>query len=332
MQRILIAVVLAVAALVPFLLDPNPGLPARLVRECRPTKVMGTSCRLLVVGSDPQRLSAALADAEAALRQAETLFSDWIDASAIGRLNHAKAGQPIALPEVVRALLDRARKLHHASDGAFDATCGPLVQLWRQAGRDGRRPDPAALADARALAGWTAIELSATGAIKRADGARIDLGGIAKGWGIDQACAALLAAGATGGLVDVGGDLRVVGTPPAGLTWTVAVQHPDGPGTVQDLAVAPGLAVCTSGDYARFVTIDGVRYSHIVDTRSGEPVRHAASVTVIAADTETADGWATALSVLGPAGFARLPEGLEAMIIRHEAEQLVPYRTPGFPR
>lgn len=298
------------------------------LREARPEGIMGTSCHLVAVaGGEP------LAAAEARLRAAEAVFSTWIEASPTSRFNATPVGTFHHLHPDLATVLDLARSLHRDSRGTFDATCGPLVRLWRQAGKTGRLPTATERAEARAASNWSAIELDDAGRARRTSPtARLDLGGIAKGWAIDRAVEAMQASGASSGLVDVGGDLRVFGPGPGGAPhWRVDLRSPwDEDGIYLVLAIRDQ-AVCTSGNYARGVAIDGVRYSHIVDPRSGEPASLVASVTVVGPETAIADAWATALSVLGPDGLARLPTGYDALLLTgFGAEAPKPVTTAGF--
>jgi thiamine biosynthesis lipoprotein len=145
-----------------------------------------------------------------------------------------------------------------------------LVDVWRRAGTRGVRPSEAELDEARASCSRDHIELTDSGSVKHSDDARVDLGGVAKGYGIDAAVRVLAAADVLGGLVDVGGDLRCFGSDPDGGRWRVEIKNPFGGGPLAHLRVGDA-AVCTSGNYARFVEIEGRRYSHIIDPRSGRP-------------------------------------------------------------
>jgi len=160
----------------------------------------------------------------------------------------------------------------------------------------------------------------------------IDLGGIAKGYGIDQAVQALKDDGVSGGLVNVGGDIRCFGRPPKGDLWEIKIKDPfKKEGIFAKLGIKSG-AVCTSGNYFRFVEIGDKRFSHIIDPRTGIPAEAAASVTVMAPTAITADAWATALSVLGPSGLEIIPENksIEAMIITGTPDNPEVHMTEGF--
>ena len=301
-----------------------------------PQRVMSTTCRIVAVPphrmQDPRASHAlaarALEAAERALRQVEAQMSRFIEASHLARLNRAGADEVVPLPSPLSELLHRSRTLHQQTGGAFDVTCGPLIELWRAAGIHGRLPSSAAREAARRASSWQGLALSAQAARKLREDVQVDLGGVAKGYGIDRAVAAMREAGTIGGLVDVGGDLRVFGAPPQGGAWEVMVRNPLGPGTIVTLGIAGG-AVCTSGGYFRDREIEGKRYSHIIDPRTGWPASGVASATVLAGETITADAWATALSVLGSDGLKRLPEGLEAMLVVGSEAAPMALLTPG---
>ncbi len=305
----------------------------RLVAVVRhPEGVMGTSCTLLA--AVPARSTTdghqALEQAEAALRAVEARMSTHLERSELGRLNRAPVGESVPLSPDTLTVLVAAQRFHLASAGAFDVTCRPLLERWRAAARAGRLPTADELAAARAASRWELLELLPAGARRLGPGVEVDLGGIAKGWGIDAAVAALETSGCAGGLVEVGGDLRVWGARPEGGAWPVALRDPFAAREMGSLALASG-AVCTSGNYARFVEIDGRRYSHIVDPRSGLPAEAAPSVTVVAADATTADAWATALSVLGPAGLELIAgdPGIEALLVTGSPTQWQLHASPG---
>jgi thiamine biosynthesis lipoprotein len=297
----------------------------------RPRAVMGTACSMAAVVMDRDRALAeeALRQAESELRSIEARMSSWLADSEISQLNAAEAGRWMPLAPDTLDVLRAARASAVETQGAFDVTCGPLVRLWQQAGRSGVLPTDSAVERARAASNWSLFELRETGARKLSADARLDLGGITKGYAIDRAVGVLRRAGLVGGMVDVGGDLRCFGRQVTSELWPVDVQNPFGAGHLVELKI-PGRAVATSGNYARFAEIQGRRYSHIIDPRSGRPTQAAAGVTVIAPEAMTADVWATALSVLGPEGFAALPEGVEAMIVTGDEHDFQLHATAGF--
>lgn len=328
------ALIVALAALVSVgLWKTRGGRGPRREAVVRPIDgLMGTTAQVAAVVPSGRGAAAEplLREAEQTLRRVEARMSTWLADSETGRFNAAPAGCHVPLSPEVLELLRTARQAAADTGGAFDVTCRPLIELWREAGRRGKLPADAELAAARAASNWDLIELDDAGAVKRSDTARVDLGGIAKGHAIDRALDVLKRDGRLeGGLVDVGGDLACFGRPPSGDRWGVDVQDPFGDGVLLRLRI-PGGAVCTSGGYARYVEIEGTRYSHILDPRTTRPANATRSVTVVAPTAVMADVWATALSVLGVEGFSRLPDGAEAMIIEGDQDTPRLRCTPGF--
>ena len=303
--------------------------PLAVSREVR---VMGTEGRVTVrmprhLGETEKTLEAA----EGLLREIDCIMSSYAEDSEVSRLNAAPAG-PFQVSGETLLVLAAARWFHEETGGAFDVTCRPLIELWEEAGAENRLPEPKEVEEARARSGWSGLTLNRGFVVKGREGVRVDLGGIAKGFAIDRTTEELKIAGSEGGMVEVGGDLRCFGRPPEGNLWKVAVRHPFKPGEAcAEIAIEPG-AVCTSGDYQRFFEIQGKRYSHIIDPRTGRPAEAAASVTVVAPMAMIADAWATALSVLGPSGFDLLPAdgSVQALIVLGPPESPEIRMTPAF--
>jgi thiamine biosynthesis lipoprotein len=232
----------------------------------------------------------------------EDVFSDYRSGSELRQLGR-RAGlngwTPVSQPLFL--VLRVARTVAAASDGAFDPTIGPLVALWRSSRQSGRLPAAPALDSARALVGWRQLELDTTGAAVRLrrTGLNLDLGGVAKGYILGEALAELRRQGITGALIEAGGDIMAGDPPPGRAGWDIAVEGAD-PGLLANTAIA------TSGTGEQFVEIDGVRYAHIVDPRTGLGLTTPRQATVIGPDPATADALATALVVLGPAAVDRL--------------------------
>jgi len=297
----------------------------------RPRGVMGTDCVLaaVVARRDTATAEAALDAAEAALRQVEARMSNWLDDSEVSRLRVAAAGVLMPLSSDTLAVLAAARNAFEFTGQTFDVTCRPQVELWRRAGATAQMPREVEIVEARAASRWEHFELAESGVVKRTASACVDMGGIAKGYGIDLALQAIQRAGLRGGLVDVGGDVACFGRQAGGQPWLIAVKDPGQPGPLAQLRVGDR-AVATSGDYARYVEIEGKRYSHIIDPRVGLPAEAARSVTVIADTAVMADIWATALSVLGAEGLERLPAGVEALVFCSGGDEPRLVCTPGF--
>ncbi|MBM3493842.1 MAG: FAD:protein FMN transferase, partial [Armatimonadetes bacterium] len=268
---------------------------------------MGVQTRLVLRAPTAAKAERAAQAAFRRIEQLESAMSDYRASSELMRLC-AGAGQgPVAVSRDLFRVLARCRQLSERSDGAFDATVGPVVGLWRKARKDGRLPPVADLEAARRLVGWREVELDAvrrTVSLKR-PGMKLDLGGIAKGYACDAALAELRRLGLPRAMVEMGGDIAVGAPPPGRRGWRVAIPNASGPDAEQELA---NCAVSTSGDVEQFVEFAGVRYSHIVDPHTGLGLTTRIAVTVIAPSGELSDGLSTAISVLGPDAGRRLAQ------------------------
>ena len=242
-------------------------------------------------------------------------MSHWEPDSALSRFNRAPAGSEHVLPEGFAAVMDAALHISRASDGAFDPTVGELVRHW------GFGP-PGAVEDARCdwrLLAWDGSKLTQSGS------ARLDLSAIAKGHAVDRVAAVLVDCGIEHHLVEVGGELRGAGMKPDGQPWWVDLEPPDANCAIEPLRIAlHGLAIATSGDYRRFhLDEDGRRRSHSINPRIGEPIAHGlASVSVVHESAMWADGWSTALMVLGLEDGMQLAreQNLAARFVQREGE------------
>jgi thiamine biosynthesis lipoprotein len=305
----------------------RPAAPLARFEYTRPQ--MGVPFRIVLYAATQRQADAAARAAFTRIEQLNALLSDYEEDSELSRLS-ATAGQGQAVPvsEDLWRVLAAGQRLAAQTDGAFDLTAGPVVTLWRRARRQHRLPEPERLAAARAAVGYRHLELNARDRSARllVPGMRLDLGGIAKGYAVDEALKTLRAHGLTRALVSGGGDL-VVGDPPPGTKgWRIEVAPLDAPGAPPARFVRlQHRALATSGDVFQHVEIDGVRYSHIVDPRTGVGLTDHSLVTVIARNGLTADALATAVSVLGPKAGLRLVErtaGAAAYIVRQPGENI----------
>ncbi len=259
---------------------------------------MGVETRIVLYASDATAAAAARA-AFARIAALEDIMSDWRPTSEARRLEQ-RPGEWVRVSRSLFDVLARAVAIARATDGAFDPTVGPMVALWRDARTRGRLPDARALDSARTRVGWRRITLDSTQRRVRLTtaGMRVDLGGIAKGWILQDALAELSRHGVTRALIEAGGDLVVGDAPPGRRGWCIAVPGVDSSLSARAAAITHA-AVATSGAESQFVEIDGVRYSHVVDPRTGLGLTNGLTATVIAPHGASADALATALTVLG---------------------------------
>jgi FAD:protein FMN transferase len=264
---------------------------------------MGTTFQLRVFDSQASE-SAHYAVVNEVLTRVDRYMSTYKAKSEIGGLNRAPADHDVLLSTETAHVLSRAMDASRVSDGAFDPTVGPLVDRWGFGPlTKGGMPSADELRRLAESVGATSLAVGASGrhARKCRGETRVDLSGIAKGYAVDQVCDTLHAAGEHSFLFELGGEVRVVGSPPDGDVWRIGIEHPSQASAApyQRLAIRD-LAVATSGSYRNFRQWNGRRYCHSIDPRTGYPVVHdLTSVTVAAPSTMDADVWSTALMVLG---------------------------------
>lgn len=304
-----------------------------VVRQCslpepearmRTQIALGTIVEIQVRDMDDADADHAMNAAFAEVRRIDTLFSTYLPAGPVWKLNHA-GGAVVTMPEEVHALLRRCDTLWRWSGGAFDIAVEPLVQAWGFSGDNPAIPSAGRLQSAIAASGWPNVELLDSGQVRLNGGAAINFGAIAKGYAVDRAVAVLEACGVREGLVNAGGEIRAVGG-----SWTVGIQHPRDERSLAAAVRLDGRSIATSGDYEQYFEQDGRRYHHIFDPSTGIPAVGCRSVSVLAPDNATADALATAAFVMGPRTgieFLRHLEHIDGMIIDDQGDV---HSTPGF--
>jgi thiamine biosynthesis lipoprotein len=266
---------------------------------------MGTSFSVRWVDKDATRVAPIRAEVVALLAEINRKMSTYIDDSELSRLNRARPGETQTVSAELMFVLQEARRVSEWTDGAFDVTVGPLVNLWGF-GPDGRiihAPSEEEIERLRGRIGYRFIELMpASRQVRRLGEQYIDLSAIAKGYGVDAVAQLLEQNGIDRYLVEIGGELRALGLKPDGSPWKVAIEAPvaGSERIAQSIISLDGGAVATSGDYRNYFEEDGVRYSHTIDPRTARPIAHRlASVSVIRPTCTEADALATALMVMG---------------------------------
>lgn len=285
-------------------------------------RTMGTGWTLRAV-SPPEDAQSGV---QAALDRVVAQMSQWVSDSDLSRFNRAPAGRWRMLPPELVTVLQAGLEVGSASGGAFDVALGALADIWGF----GPAAAPASAPERQVLdlvlSARGRIELDPLGLRARRTGqARLDLSGIAKGFGVDQAAGWLLGRGLRHFLIEVGGELRGHGLRPNGQPWWVEIERPPG-APIPPLRVAlHELSIATSGDYRRWLDAGGRRFSHTIDPRTGQPVTNGVrSATVLHRDCMLADAWATALAVLGPDEGMALAEaqGLAAHMLVDDTERM----------
>ncbi|MDO4562147.1 MAG: FAD:protein FMN transferase [bacterium] len=298
---IIAAALLLAAGVIYFAAGGKTAAPAEVAGE---NFRLGTYVRLRLVGSDKKFLERELAAADAEMVRLEGLFSANIASSDISRVNGA-GGEWVKVAPETAALIKRSLQLAAETGGAFDPTLGRLVRLWG-IGTDAARVPSAAEIKGALRGGYKNVKVKETGGasyVKVQPGQWLDLGAIAKGRIADMLRDKLTAAGVERAIIDLGGNLAVLGVSPAGRPWLLGLQHPYRPrGEYFGVVEASDRSVVTSGPYERFFEREGVRYHHIFDPATGYPARSGFdSVSVIDRDSARADALCTALFVMGRA-------------------------------
>jgi thiamine biosynthesis lipoprotein len=267
---------------------------------------MGVLFHVVAYAADEAVVRDAMAKVESRLHSLEMIFSDYrADSEAMQLVRHP-TGTTIEVSPELWTVLQTSLALSEESLGAFDVTLGPVTQLWRKARQQQQFPDAATLAEAMTRVGPDGIRLvEPSGVMLKRSGMQLDFGGIAKGYAADACLAIFRAHGIRAAFVDASGDIALGDPPPGKTGWTVGVagHNPDGPNLC--LLRASNCGIATSSDARQALVIDGRRYSHIIDARTGQALTNSRSVTVIAPDGALADGWASAWSVLEPAHSVR---------------------------
>jgi thiamine biosynthesis lipoprotein len=297
-------------------------------------QTMGSTYTVQVVDAalGDEQVEALKAEIDARLREVNRQMSHYQPESELSRFNRAPAGSPFKVSAQFAGVMRQALELQRVSGGAFDPTLGPILNLWGFGEKSEVRSVPSAeqLAEARTRTGCQHLRVTAENTLcKDIAGLQLNLGAIAKGFGVDEMSRVLQGRGLTNFYVSISGDLYVQGHNASGQKWQVGVSAPipdwrPGDPVAAVLSVS-GRAVSTSGDYQKyFVDVHGHRLCHIFDPRTGRPIQHnLASVTVVAETSTVADGLSTTLFVLGYQEGLRFVESFAsaaALFIVHEAD------------
>ncbi len=268
-------------------------------------ETMGTTFNITAIGDDLDE--AALSEAvQETLAQVNAQMSNWDPNSEVSTFSASASTDPMPVSDEFALVVEAANEVHAKSEGTFDVTLGPLIELW---GFGPRKPEDPVPADAEINAALDQVGQArlltldrASGTLAKSEpGVGINLSAIAKGYGIDAVAARIREAGIENYMVEIGGDLVAMGENDKGEAWRIGIEKPEASAQAIQLIVSlDNLGMATSGDYKNFFEQDGVRYSHIIDPTTGRPITHrTTSVTVLADSAMMADAWATAMLALG---------------------------------
>lgn len=317
--RALMALVALLAAGTGFgLLRPEP--PAEELHMSGRT--MGTTYSVKYrPAPDTPSLKVMQTDVDALLAEINHTMSTYEPESELSRFNRLRTTDWVPASASLRAVLNAALEIGTQSEGAFDITVGPLVNLWGFGPEvhPDRIPLETDIAAARTRSGLDKVSVSETPQAirKHHPDVFLDLSGIAKGYGVDRVAELLSTHGIDHYMVEIGGEIRVRGHKEHETPWRIAIEKPlSGERSVQTMLSLSDIALATSGNYRNFFEIDGRRYSHTIDPTTGRPVdHHLASVTVLAETSMRADAWATAFQVLGPERGMAIAERLHLPVL-----------------
>lgn len=299
---------------------------------------MGTTFQVKIVQSEIT-LSADVLDREinARLTEVNRQMSTYQDNSEITQFNRSRSTDWFGVSSDFAYVLHIAHEISTWSDGAFDVTIGPLVNLWGFGPNaiPERVPSPDSIDATKTLVGYEKIraDLSAPAIKKELPGIYCDLSAIAKGFGVDRIASYLDSLGVNRYFIEIGGELRTKGHNHLRQLWRIGIASPAGQGELQKALALHNMSMATSGDYHNYFERDGVRYSHTIDPRTGRPITHAlASVTVLHKSCAYADGLATAINVMGPeTGFAFAQKrNLAVFMIVRQGDEFVEKMTSNF--
>lgn len=337
-QRLQIPLLMAVLVMFGCTTPPSRNQP-ELARYEFERPQMGLPFRLVLHADTPWRATNAAEAVWSRIAALNAVLSDYEPESELSRLSKTSgSGRWVPLGTDLARVLIAANHLSRDSNGAFDVTVGPEVTLWKRSRRQRELPSKSAIDAARKCSGWTLVELRQRDdrheAMLVRPGMRLDLGAIAKGYALEEAAIILRQKGIQSFLLAGSGDM-VLGDPPPGQTgWLVEAgvfDTPDAP-TRRFLSLS-NTALATSGDSFQRAEIGGIRYSHIVDPRTGIGMTDHSLVTVIARSAMLADALSTAVSVLGPEAGPTLAArlGAEVWMLRKPGSRMEETRSKGFP-
>ena len=289
-------------------------------------RTMGTTYHVTLVADNHQPIEGLKAKVDARLEQINHSMSTYQPDSEISRFNAMKqAGRAFAVSADLLRVMLTAKTIFELSDGAWDATVNPLVDLWGfgRAGRQRNLPQKHQIAALMPKIGFENIQIASTGAlVKKNKYVTLDLSSIAKGYGVDQVAQVIHRSGFDNYLVEIGGEIFASGQRADGKLWRIGINRPRKDAAFNDVYKIVDLnnqGFATSGDYRNFFEVDGIRYSHVIDPRTGYPVSNGiVSVSIIADNCTLADGLATAVMVMGAEKGLDLInrlEGVDALII-----------------
>lgn len=271
------------------------------VTHKRELTMLGSPFEMIVVADDIPQADIYIDMAVAEVSRLENLISDWIPTTPISEVNRNAGVKAVIVPQEVFDLVQRSITVSKLTSGAFDITYASMDKIWKFDGSMKKMPSEEEIRKSVAKVGYQNIVLNPKdhSIFLKNEGMKLGLGGIGQGFIADKIKALLIAKGAPAGIVNISGDINTWGKQIDGKQWKVGIKNPLNKDKIFATFPLENSAVETSGSYEKYVTFNGVRYSHIIDTRTGYPASGVISVSVFATSTELADALATGIFVLG---------------------------------
>jgi len=301
---------------------PLSGAPVEPLRRLV-FQALGTRCEVQYAAADAARAAAFEHAAVTWVQRFEAKYSRFRPDSLVSRINTAAGRAWVEIDAEMEQMLDLCGSLHFLTGGVLDATALPLLRLWNYKAEQPRVPGDEEVAAARRLVGWSKVQRAPGKVILPEPGMALDFGGFGKEWAVDIVAQIAGEHGIKAALVDFGHDLRAVGLPPGRPAWHVGLEDPQRPGTPRgSIAISGGQGVASSGDYLRCFMVNGRRYGHIIDPRTGRPVANGClQATVIAGSCLQAGVLSTTAFVLGVTEGLKLIQstaGAEGLLVTPE--------------
>ncbi len=261
---------------------------------------MGSDFELIVMAGTEQEGAPLLEAGIQEIKRLETLLTEFDEQSDTGQINAHAGIKPVRVAPEVFQLIQRCLHLSALTQGAFDITAGTLKALYPFKQPELALPDALTIREALAATGYRHIRLQEPQEVfLQQKGCRIGFGAIGKGYAADCVKRLWQKAGVASGVVNASGDLTAWGTQADGQPWKIGIANPDDPDHILLWLPLDNASVATSGNYIQYLDIDGIRYSHNIDPRTGRPARFLKSVTVISPSAELSDALATAVTIMG---------------------------------
>jgi FAD:protein FMN transferase len=276
------------------------NLHAQVIHK-RTLSMLGSPFEITLVGKDTIEINKNIDVGIAEVKRIENLISDWIPTTPISEINRNAGLKPIKVDKELFDLVERSIKIAMITDGAFDISYASMDNIWKFDGSMKEMPSVEEIKKSVSKVGYKNIILDKKNftVFLKLEGMKLGLGGIGQGYIADKVTKLLKSNGVISGIINVSGDISTWGKQPNGTQWKIGIKNPMNKNKIFAMFPLEDSAVETSGSYEKYVIFNGIRYSHIIDTRTGYPAQGLVSVSVFAKTTEVADALATGVFVLG---------------------------------